>query len=280
MDQQDFFANSDPISPVANKQLFIGTSGCIFDDWRGVFYPEKLPKSRWLEFYSSQFSVVEINVTYYRLPPRTTFESMVARTPDLYPFWIKVPGEVTHQHGDLSAIMASFKESIAPLLEARKLAGVLAQFPFSFRPVSANLERISRLRQECEGVPLAVEIRNDVWQTERFASFFRDNEVTYVIPDLPKLPGLPQANLLVTSKMAYIRFHGRNNLTWCNPAMGDRYDYDYSSSQLEEWVPHISSLACMAESTYIFFNNCHMGQAIKNAKMLRKLLQNEFGDNV
>jgi len=277
VDQQDLFPTQVLPDVGGNKTILVGTSGYIFPDWRGNFYPEKLPQKRWLEFYAEHFSTVEINATYYRLPPRSTFESMVQRTPTGYPFWVKVPGEITHHNGDILQTMELFKQSITPLNESGRLAGVLAQFPFSFRPTTANFELLGHLRVLTEPVPLAVEIRHHAWQTSECAGFLRREAITNVISDLPDLPGLPAPDLLVTSKIAYIRLHGRNRLTWNNPEKGDRYDYHYSTTELAEWLPKLKALQKMSESTFIFFNNCHMGQAVRNAKMLKSLLCDQFG---
>ncbi len=278
LNQQDLFSGQIPADSKENNSLFIGTSGYIFPDWRGNFYPEKLPQNRWLDFYAEQFDTVEINAPYYHLPPRSTFESMVKRTVENYPFWVKIPGELTHRGGDVAYWMGLFKQAIAPLKEAGRLAGALAQFPFSLGPTTVAKRLLSNLRNECDTIPLAVEIRHNAWQTKETAEYFRKEGITTVIPDLPILKNLPTPELLVTSNIAYIRFHGRNANTWNNPAMGDRYDYDYSLEELTEWIPKIASLMATAETTFIFFNNCHMGQAVKNAKMLKSLLQNQIGE--
>jgi uncharacterized protein YecE (DUF72 family) len=56
-------------------ELRIGTSGYHYDHWKGVFYPEDLPKTEWFSYYGRQFDTVEINNTFYRLPEATTFEA-------------------------------------------------------------------------------------------------------------------------------------------------------------------------------------------------------------
>ena len=66
----------------AKSIAMIGTSGYYYDDWRKVFYPPDLPKNKMLEYYTDHFDIVEINVTYYKIPEAKTFESMVSRTPD------------------------------------------------------------------------------------------------------------------------------------------------------------------------------------------------------
>src|SRR5258708_35557554 len=60
----------------------IGTSGWQYRDWRGGLYPLGVPQRRWLEHYAQRFLTVENNNSFYRLPPRETFESWRERTPD------------------------------------------------------------------------------------------------------------------------------------------------------------------------------------------------------
>lgn len=59
--------------------LFIGTSGWQYPHWRGTFYPDTLPASRWLEFYAESCQVVEVNNTFYRLPEANVFQRWAGR---------------------------------------------------------------------------------------------------------------------------------------------------------------------------------------------------------
>ena len=61
--------------------LLVGTSGWQYRDWRGAFYPHRLPVGRWLEHYATRFPTVENNGTFYRLAAPTTFADWRARTP-------------------------------------------------------------------------------------------------------------------------------------------------------------------------------------------------------
>ena len=59
-------------------KLRIGTSGYHYDHWKGVFYPEDLPKTEWFSHYARQFDTVEINNTFYRLPERHDLRRLAA----------------------------------------------------------------------------------------------------------------------------------------------------------------------------------------------------------
>jgi uncharacterized protein YecE (DUF72 family) len=54
-----------------------------------------------------------------------------------------------------------------------------------------------------------------------------------------------------------------------------RYDYSYSEDELKEWVEKIREMTNQAKKTFVFFNNCHVGQAATSAKLMRKLLEGE-----
>ncbi|MFH1735713.1 MAG: DUF72 domain-containing protein, partial [bacterium] len=69
----------------------------------------------------------------------------------------------------------------------------------------------------------------------------------------------------------YVRFHGRNTQTWWGSQGDLRYDYNYSKAELQEWVPKIEGMAKQARKVVVFMNNCHLGQAAKNAKLLADL---------
>ena len=48
--------------------IWVGTSGYNYPEWKGSFYPEKLPATKMLSYYAERLSTVEINYTYYRTP--------------------------------------------------------------------------------------------------------------------------------------------------------------------------------------------------------------------
>ena len=59
---------------------------------------------------------------------------------------------------------------------------------------------------------------------------------------------------------------------WWGRGGGDRYDYLYSEAELREWLEKIRTMSRKARKTYVFFNNCHAGQAARNAKLMKELL--------
>jgi uncharacterized protein YecE (DUF72 family) len=89
--------------------------------------------------------------------------------------------------------------------------------------------------------------------------------------DLPALPRLPGPGAEVTNGEGYIRLHGRNSQTWWGEHGDLRYDYEYSIGELKEWAVRAKGMTKKARQVVIFMNNCHQGQAAKNAKMLQDM---------
>lgn len=276
-EQTDLFQDQTVPDPIkSNGTIHIGTSGYIFKDWQGAFYPSKLPQQKWLEYYAQHFTTVEINATYYRLLPASSFESMIRRTHDNFHFWIKLPGAVTHSQDDFKPVGEAFRESIKPLIDNKRLVGLLAQFPYSFKNNADNLKRLKRIHDFFYPVPVAIEFRSSCWYTDSVLRLLEIRDLIFTAVDLPEISGLPDSRMVVTGNTGYIRFHGRNKDTWYNPDAGDRYDYDYPEEELRSWLERIKQMDEKAPISFMFFNNCHAGQAVKNAKMMQKILSQEL----
>lgn len=252
-------------------EIRIGTSGYSFKDWRGVFYPEGLPDRDMLRFYSKHFDAVEINSTYYRIPSPKTFESMARKTPEGFEFTVKAHQEITHVRGDVEGAVEAMKESIKPLVESGKFGGMLLQFPYSFKLSDENVGYLRRVRDLLGEYPLFVEFRHRSWIKARIFELLRELGMGYCCVDEPRLRGLVPPVIAATSDVGYVRFHGRNAAKWWEGNSSERYDYLYSEEELLEWKPRIEELASWTDKTYVFFNNCHAGQAAVNAQMMLKL---------
>jgi uncharacterized protein YecE (DUF72 family) len=265
----------------------IGTSGYSFPDWVGTVYPSGTRPGAFLPLYAKLFNAVEINATYYRTPSPQTFARMVERTPNGFTFVVKVPRAMTHELTSFDRELAPFREAIAPLVQARRLGGLLAQFPYAFTPSDTSRRHLERLAREFGpgvagagpdqdrggGVPLHVEFRHDAWNGEETNDLLRSLGLGLVNVDLPELPHLPRPSAVATTRTAYVRLHGRNAAAWWNQKKGgDRYDYLYSTRELEPWAARIERLAAEADVVYAFANNCHLGQSVLNALQLGERL--------
>jgi uncharacterized protein YecE (DUF72 family) len=258
----------------------VGTSGFSYPEWKGPFYPEKLPQQQMLEFYARHFPAVEINSTYYHIPSPRNMAAMARRAEGRLEFSVKAHQDMTHAREKYADALPPFREAVAPLREVGALACVLVQFPFSFKATAANTEFLRRVASDLAPDPVAVEFRHRSWTTEETFELLRGLGVAYCCVDEPRLPNLPPPVVRATAPIAYVRLHGRNRQKWWTHAEAwERYDYLYSEAELLEWVPKIRSLAEGTQRCYAFFNNHARGQAVTNAQMLIGLLSNAEAGN-
>ena len=75
---------------------WVGTSGYNYPEWKGSFYPEKLPAAKMLPFYAQSFTTVEINYTFYRVPNAKTLAGWDRDTPQGFRLTLKAPKRITH----------------------------------------------------------------------------------------------------------------------------------------------------------------------------------------
>jgi uncharacterized protein YecE (DUF72 family) len=250
-----------------------GTSGFSYDDWRGYFYPEELPKGQMLAYYAGRFPTVEVNSSYYSLPHAATLEQMARKVPEGFSFVFKANKEMTHAPELDPAVFAQFRAALPPLLDRGALGCVLAQFPWSFRHGPPQCDTLRRFRELMGEIPTVVEFRNSGWARDEVYEFLREQRLGYCCVDEPRLKGLMPPVALATSPIGYVRFHGRNAAKWWQHEHAyERYDYLYTEEELQSWVPKIQAVAAETERTYVFFNNHYQGKAGQNAQMLARLL--------
>jgi len=276
-------------------EVFIGTSGYSFADWVGPFYPPGTKSADFLGHYATRFNCVEVNSTYYGIPEPRVLANMEKKTPAGFRFIVKLNQAMTHEYATDAALYDKFLGAVQPLKDAGKYHGLLAQFPWAFRRDERSKAHLERMRALLPDEPLWVEFRHDSWMHPKLAAWLAERSLGYCAVDEPALPGLVPPVTHVTNGIGYVRFHGRNAKHWWDMASrlrggvtaggtagaakgggrGDqlRYDYDYSERELAEWVTRINELAKQAKQTYLFFNNCHAGQAARNAKLMEELLR-------
>lgn len=259
------------------SNIRIGTSGYYFLDWIGPFYPQSVEKGKMLDFYVNHFDVVEINSSYYRIPHSKVFENMEKKTPANFEFMVKAHKSITHDRADILKTSDQFKKSIEPLVMTGKLRGILMQFPYSFPWGSKNASYVAKAAGLFEGYPIYIEFRHRSWRRDETVDLFRGTGVNFCSVDGPQIDALPRQELVSDSENIYLRLHGRNAEQWWNGG-ALRYDYLYNEQQLKEWITRIRECKTPIESVYMFFNNCHSGQAVRNAKMMQELLRSEQVD--
>ncbi|HZY70963.1 MAG TPA: DUF72 domain-containing protein [Thermoplasmata archaeon] len=240
-------------------QILLGTSGWDYPEWVGPVYPKRGVPDK-LRFYAERFPIVEVNSTFYRLPPVGVAASWARRTPKGFRFAAKFPQTITH---DLRLVGAEeelrrFVEVVRPIQEAGKFVAALLQLPPSLPFESATVRGFyASLPRD---LPVAVEFRERSWLSEESFALLREFGLAYVVVDEPLLP----VQLDVTAPFSYVRWHGHGRRLW--------YDYTYRAEELEAWKPRVQQLAEKASTVYGFFNNHFRGDAAMNAQSLTDLL--------
>jgi uncharacterized protein YecE (DUF72 family) len=250
------------------ERIRIGTSGFSFDDWLGRAYPAGLPKAKMLEHYESVlgFDTVELNFTYYAMPVPRTVEAVVSRTGA--GFWADEDRRVLKDTGD---VFRAFRAGISPLVDSGRLGCVLVQLPVFFYPVPQNFEYLQKIPALMPGVSIVVEFRNRAWLRPDAFRLLEESGMGCCVVDEPKLSRLMPFEPRRSSDIAYFRFHGRNQ-NWFNASREERYNYLYSTAELDEFIPPLRSVSAGAKTTFVFFNNCHAGAAARNALMMKQML--------
>ena len=218
-----------------DTKVVVGTSGYSFEDWVGNFYPATIRKGDMLKEYCKHFSVVEVNSTYYRVPHPAVLSRMEEKTPAGFEFVIKANQEMTHAGSKDEALYVTFKDAVKPVVEAGKFRGIIAQFPWSFKPTPEAEEHLRFLKDKFADYPLFVEFRNADWINEGLFGTLEAEKIGYCSVDEPPLKGLVPPIARVTNDVGYVRLHGRNAKNWWRGSGGgggDRYDYLYSEEEL------------------------------------------------
>lgn len=243
------------VKQVAAVRYYIGTSGWHYDHWRDEFYPKGMAKSRWLEFYSRHFSTVELNNSFYHLPSEKAFINWRDSSPPEFMFSVKVSRFITHikRLRNTDEPVANFIARVR-LLE-RKLGPLLYQLPQNIKCDNQVLEDFMKMLPEdaCH----VFEFRHSSWFDEGVFDLLRRYNVGFCIYDVPGF----STPIMATSDFAYIRFHGSRWL----------YSSCYSDKELESWARKIMELRVRV--VYAYFNNDAEGFAIRNALMLKHLLE-------
>jgi uncharacterized protein YecE (DUF72 family) len=238
----------------------MGTSGWYYDEWVGPFYDRK---KGMLTAYTKVFDTTEVNSTFYRYPTPRMVEGWYRNSPPGFIYALKLPGVITHDkwlnlEKGVEDDTARFIDLIRPLAE--KLGPILIQL----RPKFNYDDHVEALELYLDSVPKnyewAVEFRHLSWMREETYEVLEKRNMAFTIVDEPLLP--PEVQ--VTADFAYIRWHGHGANPW--------YNYDYSPSELDSWVPKVEETTRKARKTYGFFNNHFSANAIKNAVEILEML--------
>ena len=253
--------------------IYFGTSGFSYDDWVGNFYPVGMPKREWLVYYAREFNTCEVNSTFYALPRPSTLKAMAEKTGEGFLFSIKANQQMTHHREDNASIFEAFRQVLEPIISAGKLGCILAQFPYSFGFNRRNWNYLERFKQWLGELPVVIEFRKAEWLRRDVFDWLRRHDLGFCCVDEPPLPNLLPRLAEATSRIGYIRLHGRNSTKWWQHEHAyERYDYSYTPQELNEWLPKIRKLDSIAEKTFIFANNHWRGQSVSTIRQLAVML--------
>jgi len=232
-----------------------------------------MPNREWLTYYAREFDTCEVNSTFYALPKPFSLKAMAEKTGEGFLFSIKANQEMTHQREVNAAVFKAFCQVLEPIISAGKLGCILAQFPYSFRFNRDNWDYLKLFKERLGELPLVIEFRNAHWIRSEVFDWLRQHDLGFCCVDEPPLPNLLPPLAEATSKIGYVRFHGRNSAKWWQHEQAhERYDYSYSPSELSEWLPKIRKLENITEKAFVFANNHWRGQAISTIRQLRMML--------
>ncbi|MBI4458664.1 MAG: DUF72 domain-containing protein [Acidobacteria bacterium] len=181
--------------------LFAGTSGFTYPQWKPAFYPKDLPSKKFLEYYSSRLNCVEINYTFRRLAAASTLANWIGATPEGFVFSCKAHQRLSHflRLRNAEEFTAAFFRSLEPLFEAKKLGPVLFQFPPQFPCDLALLANYLTLLPR--GVRSAFEFRHTSWLNELVYDLLEKHNACLCLAESEKLE-IPR---VITADFVYFR---------------------------------------------------------------------------
>jgi uncharacterized protein YecE (DUF72 family) len=222
--------------------LFVGTSGYSYKEWKGNFYPEDLSDKKMLSFYSGHFNTVEINNTFYRMPKKEVFDSWKEQVPADFKFVIKAPKQITHiKKLDVDESSKYFVNTSRSLHS--QLGVLLYQLPPYFK------KDISRLENFMDSLPAdikaAFEFRNNTWFDNEVYDLLREKNYALCVSDTDENP---VNEIIPTADWTYLRLRKT----------------DYDDYSLKNWKERISEQNW--SDAYIFFKHEDEGKGPEFAK--------------
>jgi uncharacterized protein YecE (DUF72 family) len=246
----------------------LGTQGWNYDAWVGPFYPDGTRPVDFLSVYARAFDTVEVDSTFYAVPPAKTVRGWGDRTPTGFTFALKLPQEITHERRfrDVDHVAKEFFDRARELGD--KLGPILIQLGADFHP--SELPALSRFLPTLpEDIAFAIEFRDKGWLHDGMIALLTEHNVSLALTDarwisrkqMLALAGRP------TADFAYIRWMG-----------ADREIVDYSRIQvdrtreLELWVGVVSQLTARGRTVWGYVNNHFAGHSPASVRALQRML--------
>ena len=287
-------------------ELHIGTSGWSYPTgkgtWNGLFYPPRkgrassVPGFDELSFYAEHFNTVEVNSSFYGTPRPEVSRGWAQRTPTGFEFSLKLYQKFTHpgmykasRLGDLPATpeeldalarvnradIDQFKGGIDPLASTGRLGVLLAQFPPSFKDTPQSRSYLEWLLTVFRDYPVSVELRHSSWSDRVVdtVTLLNGFGAAWTQIDEPKFRSSIRQNQLPNVRtFYYMRLHGRNAAQWWkHDATEDRYNYLYSSDELQPIAETATAARAIVKKAYLYMNNHFAAKSVANAVEVKHL---------
>jgi uncharacterized protein YecE (DUF72 family) len=259
-----------------------GPAGWSYDDWKGIVYPKPAPRGfDPLAYLADYFDTVEINSSFYGPPRPSAVKTWLDRVSghDRFRFTAKLHRRFTHDRKTAWTRdeVATVRAAMDPMHAAGKLGALLLQFPWSFRRTDESREWLDDLAAEFADYPLVLEVRHSSWNVPGFFAEIADRGIGFVNIDQPLFADSIEPSARVTSRVGYVRVHGRNYQDWWRKGAGvyARYDYLYPARELKPWAERVEEVAGQPETeeVYVVTNNHARGKAAANALMLNAMVE-------
>jgi uncharacterized protein YecE (DUF72 family) len=229
-------------------QLRVGTSGYSYKQWKGNFYPEKLPDKEMLSFYAKQFSTVEINYSFYRMPNESTLVNWAKSVPERFRFAFKMNQQITHiqRLRNCESTLKRFLEVVSVLNDGDHLGPILVQLPPTFKFDKPLLDEFLALRPPA--FLFAFEVRHPSWYTEETYEVLRKHSTALCLSETEKQTP-PD---IITAGFTFARLRLEN----------------YTPKQLKEWKKRFDDWMAKGVDVYAYCKHEDEGKAPTYARQL------------
>lgn len=229
-------------------QLRAGTSGYAYKEWKGSFYPEKLPDRDMLRFYSQHFSTVEINHSFYRMPTERLLVQWAECVPGGFRFALKANQQITHiqKLRNCESTLKRFLEAASILSDGDHLGPILVQLPPTFRADLNVLEEFLKLRPRA--FRFALEVRHSSWHSDETYALLRQCQTALCLAETEK-ESPPE---VLTADFVYVRLRRET----------------YTPKQLSAWRARFDSWLRQGIDAYVYCKHEDAGKAPAYARSL------------
>jgi uncharacterized protein YecE (DUF72 family) len=230
--------------------FWIGTSGYNYPEWKGSFYPEKLPSAKMLPYYAERFPTVEINYTFYRAPNEKILDGWNKATPERFKLTLKAPRRITHDRRlrDCGDLVRQFLETAATL--GPKLGAVLFQLPPNLKKDTALLDAF--LETFPPRVCAAFEFRHESWLDDETYERLRARNLALCLADSERL----STPVVVTADYGYFRLR----------------DEGYTPDDIARWGDVMRERASAWREVFAYFKHEQEGKGPEFARLLMQHL--------